>query len=832
MVIRDKFAHCFLKKSYIIISFFIIVSLTGAYSQNRILENFKIAVENVSADEKAARYLDFALWYKMSNIDSSLYYANICYNLAKEKKQTKIEIEALNLIALGINSKGNNDSTLKSYNLAKETALKSKDYYSLVYTYLNQSFYYSSNFNYFSELEILDSALMLVNKYNNDELEARTFFRIGSLYFKINEIQLSKYYADLASKALERIHDVKVQTDILFLKGKISFADNEISKSLHYFSDALTISKEDKNAALIQLSYRKIAGYYIDVRDFTKAQIYIDSSLMLCRENGYLIEESALITYKAHIAWLNGDIEKTLKYNKKALDIRVITGHITAECSSLLNIGGNYTLLGKYDTAYIFLNQGLQIALKQRNQSFIANAYKKLSDLNERSGNFENALKFTRLYNIYNDSVFLTKTNEKIILFSNLYETERDKRFMESIELEKKTNDIVYLSILIVLAIGLILLLFRINYLRRVSVKEIVKLSKVIETAKQAVVITDISGTVLYANNGLVDMLGYNDVEEVKEKTIYDFTAKTGKSKVINSIFPSVKKNGRWFGELILSKKNGTLFFAEISASILKEKGENDMFVALFNDISVRKKHEKEIKDSRESLRKTVDTQDRMFSIIAHDLLTPFNSILGFSKILSNDFDKYSVEEQKKFALIIDTSAKNIYYLLTNLLHWTRSQMGRIVINKERLNLNLFVKEDIELFQQNFNLKNIEIVNDIKEGFIVNTDMSTLSIVIRNLISNAIKFTNKGGKITLTAYKEDGNSVVNVEDNGVGMDKKKVESLFKNTYNESSPGTNNEKGTGLGLVLCHELITLNGGQLKVKSEPGKGSTFTIVLCDE
>jgi len=220
--------------------------------------------------------------------------------------------------------------------------------------------------------------------------------------------------------------------------------------------------------------------------------------------------------------------------------------------------------------------------------------------------------------------------------------------------------------------------------------------------------------------------------------------------------------------------------------------------------------------------------KDKFFSIIAHDLRSPFNSLLGLSEFLTAELDEFSEEDIKTFAESIHKSAKQVYSLLENLLQWARIQSGRIEIQPVKLNLSNVANNVTDIFVSNAIKKNIKIVNNLPEDVSVFADKNIVTSVLQNLISNAIKFTSKG-MIKISSRENDGFIILEVEDSGVGMDTAAIKKLFRIDVAYTTPGTENEKGTGLGLILSKELIEKSGGSIEVESEKGKGSTFRLKL---
>ena len=239
---------------------------------------------------------------------------------------------------------------------------------------------------------------------------------------------------------------------------------------------------------------------------------------------------------------------------------------------------------------------------------------------------------------------------------------------------------------------------------------------------------------------------------------------------------------------------------------------------------------ETKLHDALEKLRVAVETKDNFFNIIAHDLKSPFNSILGLAEILSDDLEEYTVEEQKKMLQAIFGSAKNAVNLIENLLNWARAQSGKIEIQNESFSASTVCKNVTSLLAATAEQKKIKILEN-SNGAVVFTDKKMLETVLRNLISNAIKFSPEGKNIVVSVEKNETGIQFSVKDSGVGMSSEKKETLFVPGENESTPGTNNESGTGLGMLLCDEFVKTLGGKIWVESAEGAGSTFYFTIPD-
>jgi signal transduction histidine kinase len=222
-------------------------------------------------------------------------------------------------------------------------------------------------------------------------------------------------------------------------------------------------------------------------------------------------------------------------------------------------------------------------------------------------------------------------------------------------------------------------------------------------------------------------------------------------------------------------------------------------------------------------------TKDRFFSIIAHDLKNPFITILGFTDLLYSDYNELSDDERLSFILEMKKSAELSFNLLQNLLQWSRSQTGRIEFNPKKLGLLKIIDENFLILNNSAEQKQIQLFNQVISTIQVTADEDMLNTVFRNLLTNAIKFSNKGGIISVRASAIENFAEIYVSDCGVGMDQKAIDNLFRLEITRSTAGTENETGTGLGLILCKEFIEKNGGTIRVESEVGKGSKFIFTL---
>lgn len=244
--------------------------------------------------------------------------------------------------------------------------------------------------------------------------------------------------------------------------------------------------------------------------------------------------------------------------------------------------------------------------------------------------------------------------------------------------------------------------------------------------------------------------------------------------------------------------------------------------VGVIHDITERKKTEN-------SLKELIATKDKLFSIVAHDLRSPFNGIIGFSELLIENSNDILLEDSEQYIKIINSSAKNTLILLDNLLNWAKSQTGQLSFNPEKILFSEVAQEIITLSKSIAKSKNIALECSCTDNLEIYVDVNMLNTVLRNLISNAIKFTNVGGHIKVSAASKQDHVEITISDNGIGINKEKCTELFSIASNTTTLGTADENGSGLGLVLCKEFIQKNNGDIWVESEENKGSNFIFTL---
>ncbi|MGC1389879.1 MAG: ATP-binding protein [Bacteroidales bacterium] len=235
------------------------------------------------------------------------------------------------------------------------------------------------------------------------------------------------------------------------------------------------------------------------------------------------------------------------------------------------------------------------------------------------------------------------------------------------------------------------------------------------------------------------------------------------------------------------------------------------------------------IKENEAKLKELIDTKDKFFNIIAHDLKNPFTSLLGSSELLFDNINRMSVENIRDLALILNDSAKSGFAILQNLLDWSRSQTGMLKFNPEETNLKIIIDENIDNIKLQVKNKGIKLKSKLTDDLLIFADKNMINTILRNLLSNAVKYTFKNGTIHVSVSRAPEEIIITVRDTGTGISKEKVDTLFKIENSISQPGTEKEQGTGLGLKLCKEFTEKMGGRIWVESIVGQGSEFKFTI---
>lgn len=353
-------------------------------------------------------------------------------------------------------------------------------------------------------------------------------------------------------------------------------------------------------------------------------------------------------------------------------------------------------------------------------------------------------------------------------------------------------------------------------------------INAIINSMGDSIFVKDDQSRLLLVNDAFCEIFGLSRAEIIGKTLAEDVPLDERESflKIDRQVLADGLENIN--EESLTVRGSETIFISTRKSRFINSNGEK-FLVGVIRDITERKKTEQALIESEAQFRELNATKDILFSIIGHDLRGPFGNILVLSELLTEALKDVDLVESEQYLGMINSTAKNTLILLDNLLSWAKSQTGQFNFKLEKINISSSIQEVLELSNANAKTKNISL-NLIKSDEIeVDSDEEIFKTILRNLISNAIKFTKPGGNIDVIVISKQNQVEVTISDNGIGINEETCKKLFSISSNISSLGTANEIGSGFGLFLCKEFVEKLGGRIWVESEEGKGSDFKFTL---
>lgn len=598
--------------------------------------------------------------------------------------------------------------------------------------------------------------------------------------WKLREID-SDSAVILGEQALALAEDIKFNDEIPRICNFIGVIHihylYDVKSSIPYFHKALETSLTNNDSIQIAYAYNNLGDAFMLTGNVPLALEYAMNSLNTFEKLDNLTGLAYGYVNLALVYRLNKEYSESLRYFTLARDIRVQQDDKNGLAYLLLEFASTYKALGNLDLAMEFYEKSYQQHLAIKNESYAAYSLNGIADIHYLNGNYEQALKY------YKQSLTLNQ--------------ERNKRYA-----------------LIDDYFGLALVHAQLGNREEgeFALNAALEAAAKMDLAKEILKVHENFATFYQILNDYKMATSSMD----KFLTLYDSLLSIQKFEILR------ETQNNFFIKQNLSKAQ-----QELETSTLLRKYLIVIIVLLVLlglvivwRLRVHRKLNNKLKLANQS-------KDKLFSVISHDLKSPFNSILGFSDILIDNLKSKNYDDAGKYASIIYQSSKQNLNLLTNLLNWSRSQTGKIEFNPKPIqiedlliDLKEFFKNDIEKNKIDLNFQ-----NEIKS--MVKADPNILRVILTNLISNAFKYTKSNGEIAVRAFKRGNKIFISVEDNGIGMSEDTIKKLRSNETISSTEGLHNEVGTGLGLTICKELIEIHKGQLIIDSELNKGSIFKV-----
>jgi len=635
-----------------------------------------------------------------------------------------------------------------------------------------------------------------------------------------------------------------------------------------------TTSDSIRMVLLLELSTRY---QYID---FGKAENYAEQGLRIAEQKNWGWAKIRAYEQTAVLARATGNYTKSLKYDNLELQEAIVQNDSTAISQGLNFMGYDYGDLGEYDEAYYYYTQSFRVA-RQRNDSLkMSIALHNVGSVFKELGQYDVAIEHLELSNKISEKIkdiegrayYLDELGDVYLRKHEFSKAE--EALLHSIQESRKDN----IADLEPRTLSKLAKLYSMK-------NELVKASLYYDSAAALHKKTDNDFGLAENNLGKGEVLmlqgKYDDALRLMEETLSaakELTARKMESECFNQLSVLEEKKGNYkrsleyyknfkilsdslFGQEMIEKlfQNQLRFETETKdfeiASLSQAKSKRDseikkqefirnilvvvlaltgiLLFTIYRSgqrrIEINKllmTHQEEIKRRSIELEQLNEVKDKFFSIISHDLRSPMNALAGILNLLENE--NLRPEEFRRLTGELRIQFNHTKALINNLLDWTLLQMDKLKIQPEKVELRNLVDENFKMLSS-LHLKDTTLLNQIAAGTYAFADLNMINLVFRNLILNGIKFTEPGGQITVNAEANDGMYTVSITDNGVGITPEVQKILFEKTSGYSTRGTANEKGTGLGLILCKEFVEKNGGKIWLKSELGKGSTFFFTV---
>ncbi|MBE0649800.1 MAG: tetratricopeptide repeat-containing sensor histidine kinase [Bacteroidales bacterium] len=596
--------------------------------------------------------------------------------------------------------------------------------------------------------------------------------------------------------------------------------EKHTEKALQYGLEAVKIAKAEGYERELATLYNYIGVIYQDYKyDVPSALTYYDKSLPISLKVNDSIEIAYVYNNLGDAFYMIGNVPLAYEYGKKSLAIFERLNNPRGIAYSYINMGEVNRINQKYDTALVYFRKAIALRQTFNDSVGIASAYLEVAQTLFRMGQTDSAKYYYRVSLAKHSQI----DNKNYMAYS--------MQGMGDVFLKRNEVDSAYIYF-----------------------------DKALKLCQER---NNPTGEIK-SQLGIAKVMAHYRKEKEGGRILDEALLLAKKSKIIPNILKVYKAQGEFYNQLKDYKKSSENYqdyihtydslFSVLQFQTLSEIKDRFQMTARLNTINedLRAKQKDEIYSiiiillliifsatlilrnrtiARLSLelKQSNQSKDKIFSIVSHDLIGPFNVLMGTSELLLEDIEEKDLEAAKDKGLLIQRSSEESYRFISNLLQWARTQRDSIKLHKEKFDISQLMHEVKSTLGNQARSKNINVRVNADQNLKVEADKNLIQIVLVNLLNNAIKFTNRDGNIDFTVEKENHYVKVSVKDDGVGIAPERVNLLFKDQTIDSLPGTNNEKGTGLGLLLCKEFVEMHDSEIHVESQVSKGSEFWFTL---
>jgi signal transduction histidine kinase len=723
--------------------------------------------------------------------------------------------------------------------------------------YINSIVNVNSSIDEILAEELCYQALEISTELSYNFGSAEALMNLGDQKIKIGSYQnaIQNYFDAL--NFTKGTDDKNLKADLIFKIG-LSYQDlDDYSKSTEHFLEALNIFRSIEKSEQIFYTLKNIADNYSSQREFETAREYYN--LAVENTNSKISDsDRSDLQFSIGTMYFNwGNLDRSLKHHQKALELRHEIKDDTRLVNSLNRIGLIYLEWKKLSVAEDFFLKASSICKRLNSKVCKANSFINLAKISRERGNFNTAEKgfdsALELFESINDSCGIQKALSSLgelnfRMGKNYKALEHFKELLtiSSIRNDKANKALAFYSIGLIykktnsepLAVD--------YFLKSIETAKSDRRNKLLidnysEISSSYEAVGDLENALKYSKlyasikDSLISDLSISRMAEVKSNKEMRKSRKEIETLQQNNLVQALELESQ-------SKQRNFLFFVTVVVILISsfvyyryyiKSKTNEVIMAQRNKLDLLNKELNRkntyLTESESKLKYLNGTKDKFFSIISHDLKNPFSTLMGYTDLLSEYFDDFSDEEKKSIINEVQNSTHRAYALLENLLQWSKSQRGELKMLPERIDLSIVVSDNITNLYEEARKKDISLKSEINGQTYVLADYNTISSVVKNLLSNSIKFTNEGGSVNISAKDNGDHFEIIVSDNGVSISEEDMNKLFRIDVHHTTIGASADKGTGLGLVLCKEFVEKNGGKIWVESESGKGSDFKFTI---
>ncbi len=611
--------------------------------------------------------------------------------------------------------------------------------------------------------------LIDIHKALGDEVAlAKSYQTGGVLYFRLGNFPRAKEWYMLALDKYIAQKNTDAQNEMNSYLAGIYYAQGNLPLAAETYLKALRYYEDKNDRAAILSILSSLGNIYSRQNNFSKALEYNLRAIRIYEASSDKFRTLVGYDNIGNIYLRQGNLSKADEFFKKSLYIYKELNNRAGEASTYQQLGNIADKQNDPEQAISYYQQSIQIAKELKSQPLQATSELAIANSYSKLKLYKQAILF------YQSSIKISKSLDMKIELEEAYRgiseaykaIKQQEKATTFGELSRELKDSLY---------------------NDSNIKKLADLQLLYESEKK---------------QKQIELLS-------KEQELHELAIKRERDM----------KNFFAYASVVL----GIVFIILIYFSIQNKKIANN----LRKQKNELERKNEEVMKQKEQLNQLNNVKDRFFSIISHDLRNNLTTMKLYFDLVSNP--EYKQTDHSEITRQISGSVENTIDLLENLLVWASAQIKGVPIHIQKLNLHSLIQENINLLSGIAHQKNITLSNLSPEDTVAMGDIDMINLVLRNLISNAIKFTNEGGAIEATCKKEGAFYVVGIKDNGVGISKENLEKLFDQHLHPTTKGTGNEKGTGLGLMLCKDFIERNNGKIRVESEKGKGTTFYIEL---